>query len=292
MPASPAPSKPAQPLSRVIGHGERVQDLVEEAADDLSSVNTALTTELASTPTGGAADQAVKGALAMSVAVEEKVQAAVTEVADLNVAVQDEVRERGTLEQRLDEVTAKGEADRHASLHDVLTGLPNRALFHDRLEHGLAQAGRHGWTLAVMFVDLDDFKQVNDRHGHHAGDALLRIIADRLRASTRSDDTISRRGGDEFLYLLLEIKREEDVVEIATKLAGVVQAPCEVPVAGVMTSVRVGASIGIALYPRDGTTADALIAVADKAMYQAKQRKSGYAFASAAGAKAADRGTP
>jgi len=274
MPAPTDPPAPPPPLSRVVGHGERVQDLVEECAVELSSVNTALNIELANS----AALPAVEDALAMSAAVEEKVQAAAAEVAVMNVALQDEVRERGVLEQRLEEVAEQGEAARHASLHDPLTGLPNRALFHDRLQHGLAQASRHGWTLAVMFVDLDDFKQINDRQGHDVGDDILRAIADRLRKSTRSDDTISRHGGDEFLYLVLEVKREEDIVGIAMKLASVIQAPCEVRVGGVVTCFQVAASIGISIYPRDGTTAEVLIAGADKAMYDAKQRRSGYAF--------------
>ncbi|HWS03745.1 MAG TPA: GGDEF domain-containing protein [Gammaproteobacteria bacterium] len=143
-----------------------------------------------------------------------------------------EIKERHELEDQLAAVTEQGEVDRHTALHDALTGLPNRALFNDRLEHGLAQAERHGWTLAVMFLDLDRFKIINDTHGHDIGDSVLRIIAERLKENTRSDDTVSRLGGDEFLYLLMEVPNEEDVTLIAQKLIKSIQAPCNVVKSG------------------------------------------------------------
>jgi len=262
-------------LFQVVGQGERVQDMVEECADELSSVNAALKHELAEQ----APLPAVEQALEKSEAVEGKVQEASEELSVMNRALKDEVRERQALEQQLEAVTEEGEAARRASLHDPLTGLPNRALFNDRLEHGLAQAARHGWTLAVMFVDLDDFKEINDGYGHEAGDAVLRAIAERLRQSTRSDDTVSRHGGDEFLYLLLEVKREEDIATVAAKLANVIQGPCEVRVGGVVTRLSVKASIGISIFPKDGTTAGELIGGADQAMYVAKRSGTGHAFA-------------
>lgn len=262
-------------LSQVVGQGERVQNMVEECADELSSLNAVLKNELAEQdPLPG-----VEQALEQSEAVEGKVQEASEELSAMNLALKDEVRERQALEQQLETANEQGEADRHASLHDPLTGLPNRALFNDRLEHGLAQATRHGWTLAVMFVDLDDFKQINDRHGHEAGDGVLRSIADRLRRSTRSDDTVSRHGGDEFLYLLLEVKREEDIAAVAEKLSNTIQAACDVSVGGVQTRLSVKASIGISIFPKDGTTAEQLIGRADEAMYVAKRSGAGHAFA-------------
>jgi diguanylate cyclase (GGDEF)-like protein len=264
-------------LSQVVGQGERVQDIVEECADELSSINAVLKSELSEQdPVPG-----VEQALEQSEAVEGKVQEASEELSAMNLALKDEVRERETLEEQLETANKQGDAARHASLHDPLTGLPNRALFHDRLEHGLAQATRHGWTLAVMFVDLDDFKQINDSYGHEAGDAVLRAIADRLRQSTRSDDTISRHGGDEFLYLLLEVKREEDIAAVAEKLAQTIQAPCDVSVGGVQTPLSVKASIGISIFPKDGSNAAQLIGRADEAMYVAKQSGAGRAFAKA-----------
>lgn len=260
---------PTKSLKAVVGQGERVQGLVDEAAEDLGSVNVALKAELPPQAGGTAVDQAIE----KSEAVEGKVQEASDELSVMNRALKAEVRERHALEVELEAVTEQSHADRHASLHDALTGLPNRALFHDRLEHGIGQARRHGWKLAVMFVDLDGFKRINDDYGHEAGDAVLRTIAERLTKSTRSDDTVSRHGGDEFLYLLLEVKREEDVDAIARSLTAVIAEPCEIDVNGVKTPFVVGASIGRALFPRDGVTAEGLIAAADKAMYVVKRSR-------------------
>jgi diguanylate cyclase (GGDEF)-like protein len=160
-----------------------------------------------------------------------------------------------------------------------LTGLPNRVLFNDRLEHGLEQAKRHGRTLAVMFLDLNDFKNINDSYGHDVGDGVLQTVAGRLKENTRGDDTVSRHGGDEFLYLLMEIQGEQDVTLIAQKIIKAIQAPCSVRVGDINISATVNASIGISIYPKDGTTADTLIKCADKAMYRAKQNRAGYLFA-------------
>ncbi len=269
MSKSDEPKMPTKSLRAVVGHGKRVQGLIEEAAEDLGTVNAALKAELAPQAGGTVVDKAIE----KSEAVEDKVQEASDELAVMNRALKAEVRERHALEVALEAVTEQSQVDRHASLHDALTGLPNRALFHDRLEHGIAQARRHGWKLAVMFVDLDGFKRINDDYGHEAGDAVLRTIAKRLTTSTRSDDTVCRHGGDEFLYLLLEVKREEDVDAIARSLSDVIAAPCEIDVNGVATSFVVRASIGSAIFPRDGVTAEGLIAVADKAMYVEKRSR-------------------
>jgi len=160
-----------------------------------------------------------------------------------------------------------------------LAALPNRVLFNDRLEHGLAQAKRHDWTLAVMFIDLDGFKTINDTYGHRAGDIVLQTIASRLKAMTREDDTVSRHGGDEFLSLLLELKQEADAITIATKIMAVLGAPCDVTPNDVQLSLRVGCSIGIAMFPGDGATVDTLVRSADRPMYRAKRDRTGYAFA-------------
>jgi diguanylate cyclase (GGDEF)-like protein len=246
-----------------------VQALVEECAEDLSSVNLELSAQVAAQPS-------LAAALEKNAEIENKVQVASEELTELNGALKDEVAERQALEAELSKVT-------HSSLHDELTGLPNRALFTDRLEHGLAQASRHGWHLAVMFVDLDAFKNINDRQGHDAGDTVLRTIAGRLKENLHSDDTVSRHGGDEFVYLLLEINRAEDAALVAQKLSKVIQLPCEVRTPEGQVSVSVSASIGIALYPADGTTAAQLIACADAAMYVAKQGHLGHAFCRAGG---------
>jgi diguanylate cyclase (GGDEF)-like protein len=152
-------------------------------------------------------------------------------------------------------------------------------LFKDRLEHGIAQARRHRWILAVMFVDLDNFKSVNDTYGHQAGDAVLQTMAMRLAHNTRNDDTVSRFGGDEFLYLLTPLHEQKDIAMIAAKILKAIQAPCDVHVGDVIVNLRLEASIGISVFPQDGDSAAALIERADKAMYGAKESKSGYAFA-------------
>ncbi len=271
----PADAPAAKSLTRVLGQSEQVKDLVEEAAEELSSVNTVLKQELAEqNPAPG-----VENALAQSEAVEDKVQDASERLSVVNQALKSEVQDRHVLEEQLAEVTRQGEADRHAALHDPLTGLPNRALFDDRLEHGMAQAKRHGWALAVMFLDLDGFKNINDTYGHDAGDDLLRQIAVRLKENTRSDDTVFRHGGDEFLYLLMEVRDERDIVSVAGKLIKAIQAPCDIDLHGLIISPSVSASIGIAVYPKNGATAQMLVKSADKAMYRAKRDKAGHAFA-------------
>ena len=262
-------------LNTVLDQSEHIEDLVVEAAEDLSSVNAELKRETtARNPQPG-----IERAIEKNESAEEKVADASEKLAVVNLALKAEIKERHELEDQLAAVTEQGEAHRHTALHDVLTGLPNRALFNDRLEHGLAQAERHGWTLAVMFLDLDGFKIINDTHGHDIGDSVLQIIAERLKENTRSDDTVCRLGGDEFLYLLMEVPNEEDVTLIAQKLIKSIQAPCNVVKSGLSISLSVSASIGIAIFPRNGTTAAMLINSADTAMYEAKQTKSGYVFA-------------
>src|SRR4029079_6103695 len=177
-------------------------------------------------------------------------------------------RDRNLLDHQLAAVTEQEEAVRHAAFHDVLTDLPNRALFNDRLEHGLAQAKRHGWAVAVMFVDLDKFKSINDLHGHDVGDSVLKTISARLKKNARVDDTVSRHGGDEFLYLLMEVRDEKTIASIAEKIIKIIQVPCSVTVRDLNIELCIGASIGVAIFPHDGATADALIKSSDRAMYR------------------------
>ncbi len=259
------------PLTEAAGKGARAKVLVEEAAEGLSAVNQELEGTLALQPS-------LARAVEKNAEIEDTVQVASGELTQLNAALAAGVVERHSLETQLSQVTDQADRAQHAALHDALTGLPNRALFADRFAHGLAQAERHAWLLAVMFVDLDGFKAVNDRLGHQAGDAVLCAIAGRLTDHTRSDDTVSRQGGDEFLYLLLEVKRAEDLERVAQKLAALIEQPCAVTGPAGPTTVTVTASIGIALYPRDGTTPEQLIARADAAMYAAKRRRQEQAF--------------
>lgn len=262
----------AESLTTVLGQTEHVKVLIDECAEELSSVNAMLKQD-ASTP-----DQQtqVEDVIEKSELIEGKVQEAANKLLVANQALEAEVCARQVLEVQLAAVTQDEQVARHASLHDPLTGLPNRALFDNRLDHGLAQARRYERTLAVLFMDLDCFKEVNDVHGHDVGDAVLKIIASRLKENTRNDDTVCRMGGDEFLYLLTEVVDDKTIALIAEKIAGAVGEPCHLNVGGLIINL----SIGISVFPRDGESADLLIKKADMAMYEAKRNKSCYAFAS------------
>jgi diguanylate cyclase (GGDEF)-like protein/PAS domain S-box-containing protein len=152
--------------------------------------------------------------------------------------------------------------------HDTLTGLPNRALLLDRLPFILAGAKRRNTHVGVLFIDLDNFKTVNDTLGHSAGDQLLRVVADRIKASLRSGDSVARLGGDEFLVVLPDLENEQAASPVADKLIASISQPMALDGQIVSTSP----SIGISLFPRDGVTPDALIKSADIAMYLAKER--------------------
>src|ERR1022692_878237 len=138
------------------------------------------------------------------------------------------------------------------ALHDSMTGLPNRDLFDDRLVHAIALAKRHDWTLAVMFLDLDRFKFINDTHGHAAGDWALKEVAKRLLQHSRDEDTVCRNGGDEFLYLLMNPQGSENIERIASTLLKTIGQPIDM---GDLQPV-IKASIGIAIYPENGTTGE------------------------------------
>jgi diguanylate cyclase (GGDEF)-like protein/PAS domain S-box-containing protein len=159
----------------------------------------------------------------------------------------------------------------YKATHDLLTGLPNRMLFKDRFSVAMAQAQRFHKKLAVIFLDLDRFKEVNDTLGHNAGDRLLYSVGNRLIDLVRKTDTVARMGGDEFLLLLPNIERVEDVVTISQTAQDVLREPFIVN----GREVSISASIGIAIYPDDGTDVDTLVNCADKAMYDSKQRGNG-----------------
>ncbi len=270
------PSEPPSlaPLSRALDQSEQVHDKVEQAAVDLSSVNAVLTDEIAH----GVPLAKVETALDQSEAIEVHIQEAAADLVAVNDALADEIDERHHLENQLSESDAaltQSRADerrsRHSALHDAVTGLPNLTLFQDRLSNALAQADRHAWRLAVMFIDLDDFKVVNDKLGHDAGDRVLQVVAQRLQTIVRAGDTVSRRSGDEFLVLMLEAKDRLSATTFAARIADCVAEPHDVD--GVTVSVR--ASIGVALYPEDGRSAQALLEHADTAMYVVKNQKTG-----------------
>jgi two-component system CheB/CheR fusion protein len=154
----------------------------------------------------------------------------------------------------------------HMAQHDALTGLPNRSLLRDRLLVAIRGASRSRARLALLFIDLDRFKEVNDSLGHEVGDELLRGVAHRLKACVRESDTVSRLGGDEFVLLLPGVAQADEARQVADKLMEAVARPFELD----GNTVMVGASVGVAIYPEDGIDADTLMRHADAAMYRAK----------------------
>ncbi|MES2684987.1 MAG: diguanylate cyclase [Pseudomonadota bacterium] len=163
-------------------------------------------------------------------------------------------------------------AVRHQATHDPLTGLANRVLFMERLQPSLERAHRRGQRLALIYLDIDGFKPVNDTHGHHVGDALLKQIARRLEVRLRREDTAARLGGDEFAMILeAAVMPAEEAERIGDGLIHLLKQPYEISSGGKTLIVQVGASVGIAHFPEHGRDADSLIIAADTAMYQAKR---------------------
>lgn len=155
----------------------------------------------------------------------------------------------------------------HLAHHDTLTGLPNRLLFRDRLEHALALAARDGSTNAVLLLDLDRFKKINDTLGHAAGDLLLQAAAQRLQSLVRSSDTVARLGGDEFAILMERLGARNDITRLAEKIIGALELPFSIE----GRQLHISTCIGIAVTPADGSDPEALTRAADTAMYAAKQ---------------------
>jgi diguanylate cyclase (GGDEF)-like protein/PAS domain S-box-containing protein len=174
------------------------------------------------------------------------------------VAIKHDITVRKKMEERLD----------HLAHFDELTGVPNRKLLFDRLRQSLAMARRCKQQLAVLFIDLDGFKAINDSYGHEAGDIMLRSVAQRLRQTLRDSDTVARVGGDEFVVLLNNLNAVENISTIADKLIGAVSFPIKLD----KLQCQVGASIGVSLFPEHGDTAETLLSCADSAMYQSKRR--------------------
>jgi diguanylate cyclase (GGDEF)-like protein len=263
-------------LERVIKRNKRIKKTVKQAANELTAVNEILKQgKEVKIPV-----QIINEAITQNKEVEYKVAKSADDLHQVNTELAKEVAERLVIETELSDMKndladvrddlsksqVNEEESRNVALHDALTGLPNRVLFEERLDHGLTQAKRHGWKLAVLFIDIDNFKNINDSYGHDLGDKVLLTVADRLQSSTRREDTVSRWGGDEFVCLLLEVKQKADVTHLAELI--VKQISESFKFKGTVLSIRV--SIGIAIYPADGETADILLKNADTAMYKAK----------------------
>jgi diguanylate cyclase (GGDEF)-like protein len=163
---------------------------------------------------------------------------------------------------------------RYLALHDDLTALPNRRFFRERLGLALRGGGVAGAPIAVLYLDLDGFKALNDLYGHDTGDALLSTVARRLSHALRAEDLVSRLAGDEYACLISGVSSRERLQQMAATLFRVVSAPFKIG----LLELTVRPSIGIALYPADGSTTDELMKAADSAMYRAKRQKSSYAF--------------
>ncbi|HVZ80049.1 MAG TPA: GGDEF domain-containing protein [bacterium] len=181
----------------------------------------------------------------------------------------------GTGQRLIKEMTDRKQAQLyHLAHHDPLTGLPNRLLFYDRLTQALSQAERTSKTLAVLFIDLDHFKQVNDSLGHPVGDLLLREMAQWIQNCLRSGDTVARQGGDEFTVILTNLAEAQDVERVAAKILQVLSQPLRLG----EKEVGITCSIGASLYPRDGENIDLLIQKADTAVYHAKQQRNCFRY--------------
>ena len=158
--------------------------------------------------------------------------------------------------------------ERYLAYHDTLTELPNRQLFYDRLRHAFGHASRHSNKLAVLFLDLDGFKAINDTHGHAFGDSVLQAVAQRLKALVRKSDTVARLGGDEFTIVLSELQERTNASLVAAKILEQLAAPFHLD----GKEFFISTSIGISVYPDDGQDIDSLVRAADTAMYQAKRQ--------------------
>lgn len=150
---------------------------------------------------------------------------------------------------------------------DALTGLPNRALLSDRMQQAMSQSQQRKQSMAVVYIDLDGFKSVNDNHGHDVGDELLIIISQRMNTALREVDTLARMGGDEFVALLTDFEKPEDCEPVLARLLQVASEPVTLGDA----VLQVSASIGVTFFPEDRSDAELLLRHADEAMYQAKE---------------------
>jgi len=288
----PSPVSADKPfLENALKKSQEVKDKVEKCAIELSTVNETVKKEMAA----GITLQQAEEALAQSERVEDKVQECAGELDEVNNVLAQEIDGRDKLNRELIETLQElsstpnilstpqdilaiahevvAEA-KQRTLRDFATGIPNRLLFNDRLEQAIALAKRRNWVLAIMFIDLDRFKLINDTHGHAMGDRVLQIVAQRLHEQVRSEDTVCRYGGDEFLYLLVNPQGMDNIQRIAHKVFDRISQILIID--GLVLTVE--PSIGIALYPDDGSTGHEVVTKADAAMYRAKEKKAGYIF--------------
>ena len=280
-------------LDLALEQSHEVKAKVETCADDLATANEIVKAQIA----GGTTLLSAHQTLLVGTSVESKVQECADDLHVVTETLAQGIEDLAQTEVALTEsrevladtqaalaISQQEERDaRRRALHDSMTGLPNRDLFDDRLSNAISLARRHDWTLAVMFLDIDGFKKINDTHGHAAGDSVLKEVARRLSLHSRDEDTVCRNGGDEFLYLLVDPHGKENI----DRIAGLVSANIARPIAVGNWQFVVNASIGIAVYPGDGATGDELIRSADTAMYRAKNHESSGVFIDRVGKESA-----
>lgn len=195
---------------------------------------------------------------------EERVRQRTTELQKINTELSEEISTREKIEMRLH--AGEKQLD-HIAHHDVLTGLPNRSLFNELLTRAIDDAKRKKKRLAVLFLDLDGFKKINDVLGHHAGDEYLQLLAKNLEEHTRGTDVVSRLGGDEFIFFISDFKNTSDIEKVAQKILDIVSWPQQIH----GQQIQLSGSMGISIFPSDGSSLEELISSADVAMYKAKE---------------------
>ena len=278
-------------LEKALEKNHCVRAKMENCFTELSSVNKTVKKGIKK----GSLLHQVEKALAQNESVEERIRECMSELLEVNNALAQEISDRNRLSHELMDTLQKLSGSHEAlsdaqdiwtiatevieeaknrALHDFVTGIPNRELFHDRLECALALAKRHDWDLAVMFIDLDRFKPVNDTYGHAVGDRLLQKMAQRLQEQARSEDTICRYGGDEFLYLLVNPQGSENIQRIARKICSLISSAVVID----DLVLNVDCSVGIAVYPENGLSEAELVSNADTAMYRSKKAGTGPVF--------------
>ncbi|NUN66510.1 diguanylate cyclase [Pseudanabaena biceps] len=264
------------PLEFVLDQSEEIKKDVKEAASQIGSVNAVLDDK----ETAQSSTMSIEEVIAQNKRAQQKVAKAAEDLHHVNTELAKQVAERIDIESELEKTRsdlfelrtdlsrsrAKEKDTLRIALHDALTGLPNRLMLEQRLEYGLLQASRHDWKLAILFIDLDKFKNINDSYGHNIGDRVLITIARRLQDFVRGEDIVSRWGGDEFVCILMNISRESDVISLAEQMVARISEDCDFD----GTIVSTSATIGIAICPRDGDTADILFQKVDRAMYKSK----------------------
>jgi diguanylate cyclase (GGDEF)-like protein/PAS domain S-box-containing protein len=177
---------------------------------------------------------------------------------DYVICISKEITERKKIEDKL----------KRLAEYDNLTQVPNRRLFSEHLRYAITQAKRHGNRLALLFIDLDKFKQINDNYGHNAGDLLLKAVATRIQQQIRESDSVGRIGGDEFVVLLSNIEKADNAMDVAEKICSAIDQPFDI---SGHSGLKISSSMGVAIYPDHGSSDEQLMKLADDAMYQVKE---------------------